>query len=231
MAQERQKAAPPKNLKELFRYLKEIVGGFFTRFFYIIALVWDSGKWILFLLSFVALFQGIAPIVNSIISKNVLNELQIAVGHQNEAAQFWTSPVFQFLILFFLFRFMQQVVNSLNSTYNRIAGEKVVQQVKLRIMNKSKDLDLASFDDPVFYERMENANREAGHRPLSILTDTFEVISRIIELTSYLVVLFSAPGLWYVAPVIVLISVPSAVVTYIYRRKHFQYFRWRSNLL
>lgn len=228
MPYEHKKVAPPKDFKDLFRFLKEVFGGFFTRFFYIVSLVWDSGKWILFLLSFVALFQGIAPIVNSLISKNVLNELQLSAGQGGVGGDFWTSPVFRFLLVFFFFRFVQRTVNSFNSAMNRIAGEKVVQQVKLRIMNKSKELDLGSFDDPVFYERMENANREAGHRPLSILSDTFGIVSTVIELVSYLIVLFSVPGMWYVAPVIVLISIPSAVINYIYRKKVFQYYRWRS---
>ncbi|MBQ1272464.1 MAG: hypothetical protein IIY12_03075, partial [Clostridia bacterium] len=74
MPYEHRKVALPKNFKDFFRFLKEIFGGFFTRFFYIVSLVWDSGKWILFLLSFVALFQGVAPIINSLISKNILNE-------------------------------------------------------------------------------------------------------------------------------------------------------------
>ncbi|MBQ1965960.1 MAG: ABC transporter ATP-binding protein [Clostridia bacterium] len=228
MPYEHRKVALPKNFKDFFRFLKEIFGGFFTRFFYIVSLVWDSGKWILFLLSFVALFQGVAPIINSLISKNILNELQLTSGVGKLTSEFWTAPVFQFLLLFFFFRFLHQSVNSFNSAMNRIAGEKVVQQVKLRIMNKSKQLDLASFDNHFFYERMENANREAGHRPLSILSDTFGIISTVIELVSYLIVLFSAPDLWYAAPVILLISVPSAIINYIYRKKVFQYYRWRS---
>ncbi len=225
---EHEKVAPPKNFKDVFRYLKEFFGGFFIRFFYIVSLVWDSGKWILFLLSFVALFQGVAPIINSLISKNVLNELQLTAGSGTLVSDFWSSSVFRFLLLFFAFRFLRQSVNSFNSAMNRIAGEKVVQQVKLRIMNKSKQLDLGSFDNPVFYERMENANREAGHRPLSILSDTFGIVSTVIELISYLIVLFSAPDLWYAAPVILLISIPSAVINYVYRKKVFQYYRWRS---
>ena len=30
----------PKNLKDVPRYLKELLGGFFSRFFYIVKLVW-----------------------------------------------------------------------------------------------------------------------------------------------------------------------------------------------
>jgi len=229
MPYEHKKVAPPKNFKDLFRYLKEVIGGFFSRFLYVIQLVWKSGKWILFLLMFIALFHGVAPIIGSLISKNILNELQEAVRiGALPASEFWTSPIFHLLIFLFSYRFIQKVVNNINNALNRIAGEKVVKQVKLQIMNKSKQLDLASYDDPSFYERMENANREAGHRPLSILTETFGIISTVIEFVSYLIVLVAAPDLWFAAPVVIAVAVPSAVVNYIYRHRHFRYMRWRS---
>lgn len=33
----------PENLRDLPRYLSQFVGGFFTRFSYILQLVWDTG--------------------------------------------------------------------------------------------------------------------------------------------------------------------------------------------
>ncbi len=226
---EYERVAPPKNFGDVFRYLKELLGGFFTRFFYVIALVWKSGKWILFLLSFIALFKGVTPILGSLISKNILNELQniVRMGAL-PASEFWTSPVFYFLIFLFSYRLLLRIVNNVSNALNRIAGEKVVQQVKLQIMHKSKTLDLASFDDPVFYEKMENANREAGNRPLTVLSETFGIISTFIEFISYFTVLLAAPGLQWTAPVVIAVSVPSAIINYIYRKKHFRYVRHRS---
>ena len=106
------------------------------------------------------------------------------------------------LIFFFSYQLLLRIVNNVSSALNQIAGEKVVQQVKLRIMEKSKRLDLASFDDASFYERMENANREAGHRPLQVLSETFGIVSTIIEFISFLTVLLSVPGLWWSAPTV-----------------------------
>ncbi len=229
MPYEHKKVAPPKDFKDLFRFLKEVFGGFFTRFFYIVTLVWASGKWIMFLLSFIALFQGVTPILGSLISQKILNELQNVILRSGlPAGEFWSSPVFYFLIFFFSYRLLLRIVNSISSALNQIAGEKVVQQVKLRIMQKSKGLDLASFDDASFYERMENANREAGHRPLQVLSETFGIVSTVIEFISYLLVLLSVPGLWWSAPVVIAVSIPSAVINYVYRNKHFRYMRWRS---
>ncbi|MBQ2911729.1 MAG: ABC transporter ATP-binding protein, partial [Clostridia bacterium] len=223
------KVTPPRNAGDITRYLKDIFGGFFTRFAYIVKLVWQTGHWILFLLTFVALFKGITPVIGALISKSVLNELQqvIKVGALPESS-FWSSQLLQLLVFLFVYRILLQIINDISRALNRIAGEKVVERVKMQIMNKSKELDIASFDNPAFYERMENASREAGSRPLSILSETFSIISTIIELVSYLVILFAAPGLAWMTLVIITVSIPSAVINFVYRRKNFNYMRRRS---
>ena len=224
-----QRPAAPKSIKDLPRYLSELLGGFFKRFFYILKLVWNTGHWIPVLLTFVALFKGVTPVVGSLISRSILNGLQdvIAAGGLQESA-FWTSNVLYLLIALFAYRLLIQVVNNVSNALNRIAGEKVVMEVKRQIMEKSKEVDLASFDNPAFYEKMENANREAGHRPLNILTQTLGIISSVIELASFLVVLLSAPGLSWMTFVLLLVSIPSAVINFVYRRKNFQYMRFSS---
>ncbi|MBR2459746.1 MAG: ABC transporter ATP-binding protein [Clostridia bacterium] len=220
---------PPGSLREVPGYLKSIIGGFFTRFFYISRLVWSSGKWIMFLLSFMALFKGVTPVIGSLLSRNVLNELQkIVKSGALPESEFWTSPICYFLIVLFVYRLLLRIVNEINNALNKIAGEKVIQQVKLHIMEKSKQLDIASYDNPDFYERMENANREAGTRPLGVVSETFGIVSRVIELVSYVVILATAPGLWWATLVIIGVSVPSAIINFVYRKKTFLYMRHRS---
>ena len=227
---------PPKGVKDLPRFLKEMLGGFFARLTYIVRLVWQAGPWILFVMMFTAVFSGVMPIVGSLLSKEILNELQTVISQQVVAEvsgttlllSFWGSMVMFLLIFYFLIRLLNQVVTRLSAAVTRIAGEKVVRQVRLQIMNKAKELDLASFDLPEFYEKLENANREAGVRPLSVLSSTFDIISKLISLVSYVVVLATAPNMWWAAPVILLVSFPTAVVNFTYRHKTFLYLRRRS---
>lgn len=223
------RVAPPKGLVDVPRFLKELLGGFFSRFFYIVKLVWSTGWWVLLTLSFVALFRGVSPIIGALISKNILNGLQgvLQTGALTESA-FWQSDIFYLLIFLFVYRLAVAVINNVSSAVNRIAGEKVVRQVRTQIMEKALTLDLGSFDDPNLYEKMENANQEAGSRPLQIITQTFSIISSVIELISYLVVLLAVPGLWWVTLIIIAVSIPSAVINFIYRRKNFVYMRHRS---
>ena len=153
------KVEPPKNIKDVPRYLRELLSGFFSRFAYIIALVWKTGWWILFSMAIIALLQGVTPVISSVISRNILNALQMSAAGQVKES-FWGSEVFYLLMLFFLIQALTRVIGTVSGAINRIAGEKVVRQVKTQIMEKSREIDLASFDQPAFYEKLENAKPE-----------------------------------------------------------------------
>ena len=222
---------PPRNLFDVPRYLKELLGGFFSRLFYIFNIVWKSGPIFLFLMCFIALFNGLMPVAGSLISAQILNELQLiitesAMGKAFTLAAFWSSMVLLLLIAFFTYRILNKVVTRLSNAVTRMAGERVVRHVKVEIMKKAQTLDLSSFDLPAFYEKLENANREAGNRPVNILSSTFSVISTVISLMGYVVILASALPIAAIA--IALAAIPSAIVNFIYRRKSFAYMRGRS---
>ena len=230
------KPKPPKGVKDIPRFLWQWLGGFFSRLIYIFKMVWRTGPWILIVLLLTAVLTGILPIVGAYLSKDILNELQNIIAAQAAAqvsgatftAVFWGSMVMFLLIFYFLYRILNQVINRVSQAVTRIAGEKVVRYVRVEIMQKAKELDLASFDLPEFYEKLENANREAGVRPISVMTSTFDAVSKLISLVSYIVILATAPGLWWTAPVMILISIPTAAVNFAYRHKTFQYMRRRS---
>ena len=221
------KITPPKNIADLPRYLRELLSGFFSRMGYVAKLVWNTGHWILFSMLFFAVFQGLMPVIGSKISEAVLNELQAQYGiFDGNFAAFFGTTAFFLLVFMFVYNILNSVLNTLKNAIIRIASELVVRTVKLEIMDKAKTLDLCSFDLPAFYEKLENANREAGMRPIQILSAAFSVISAAITLISYVIVL--ATELWWAALVMIIVSVPSAIINFHYRRKHFQYMRRRS---
>ena len=228
---EYERVKPPKGPLDLPRYLAEVCGGFFSRLFYIFSLVWKSGPIFLIFMCFIALFNGVMPLAGALISQQILNELQTVVTDSatgatlNEAA-FWGSMVFVLLVWYFVYRILTKLITRISHAVNRLAGERVVHHVKLLIMGKAQELDLASFDQPAFYEKLENANREAGNRPISILNSTFEIISSIISLVGYIIIL--ARPLPIATLAIIVMAIPSTVVNFIYRRRTFSYMRRRS---
>lgn len=218
----------PRNLKDLPRFLRELLGGFFRRLGYIVSLVWETGHWILILLTFIALFNGIMPALGLKISQQVQNYLQTEYLDSGRTVEFLSSTAFLFLLFLFLYRILNAIVGQINSTVSRLAGELVVRTVKLKIMRKAQELDLASFDMPSFYEKLENANREAGSRPIQILHSSLSIVSLVISFVTYIIILATVPDLWWSIFVVIAVSVPSAVINFKYRKKNFNYMRRKS---
>lgn len=219
------KVPPPRSVGDVPRFLKELLGGFFKRFFYIVGIIWQTGHWILFLMTFLALFNGLTPVIGALLSKEIINELQAA---NTPVSEFFHSRIFMLLIYLFIYRVLKRLALTAGTAVDSLSGELVIKQIKLRIMNKSHELDLQYFDLPEFYEKLENANREAGMRPIQVITKTFTAASTLIELISYIAVMATAPGFGLAAFIIMAVSLPSAIISFIYRKRNFNYKRRRS---
>lgn len=211
----------PKNIKEVPGYIKKITSSFFARLFYIFTLVWETRKWILFMMIFMAVFNGVVPVIGAFINSKLLNALAKAFVNKTG---FKTIAVL--LVMQFSYIIIISIVNNVNSILNRISGELVVNHIKLKIMTKAKEVDMASFDLPEFYKKLENANREAGHRPINVISATFNIISTLITMITFITIL------WAISPfaplLIIIISIPSAIINFIYRSKNVKYMRRRS---
>lgn len=218
----------PKSIKEVPRYLRNITKSFFERLFYTVKLVWEARPSLVFLMIFMAIFNGVSPVIGAFISANLLNVIAASLLKTATSSEVLVALLWQFG-----FTFANSLISSVNNILTRISGEVVTNHIKVKIMKKAKEIDLASFDSPEFYERMENANREAGMRPVNIMNATFSMVSRIISMVSFIVVLAGIlpklhPAAPYLMIVFVLLSILSAVVNFVFRRKNFLYMRHRS---
>ena len=64
-AREKLKEPKPESIKEVPGYLWRVVSKFFHRLLYIFGIVWDTRPWILFFMVFMAVFNGITPVVGT----------------------------------------------------------------------------------------------------------------------------------------------------------------------
>ncbi len=226
----------PKTKREpgLIGLLKHLAGeikGFTSRLFYIVSLIWESSPAVLFLMALFCVLDGVLPVIGAYISRELLNGIaelitRGAMGELTGKILAVMKPVMFVLILQFVYLFAKKILERLNAGVTAIAGELVVNHIKLKIINKAKTLDMSSFDDPDFYERLENANREAGMRPIGILSATFNVISALISIVSFIVVLATLSPF---APIIIIAAaLPGAIVNYVYRHRNFRYMRRHS---
>ena len=214
---------PPKRPKDVPKYIKRVVGENCDRMFYIIRLVWEANRGIMFIMAFMTLFNGVTPVIGSLISKEILNDL--AKAYQNELTGFHIIAVL--LIAQFVYLLLRDMISRVYSTVLRISGELVANHIKVKLMVKSKEVDLSSYDSPEYYTKLENATREAARRPIESLTATFSIISTIISIVSYVVIILAVGVL--PALLIVAVSIPSTVINFYFRRKNHAYLSRKSN--
>ena len=219
---DRYRVPKPKKLGEVPKYLFKLFTSFFSRLFYIFKLVWETKKSLLFVMVFMAAFNGVMPVIGSLIGARLMNKLAEAYA----GVEFAFGAITILLVLQFGYTFINQAVTRLYSTMTSVSGEQVSNHVKMLIMDKAREVDMVSYDSPDYYARMENANREAGMRPIQIINSTFSVLSTMISIVSYIVVLFAVS--WWAPWVIILVSIPTTIVNFVYRKKNVNYMFFRS---
>ena len=213
---------PPKNIKEVPGYLKKVISSFFKRLGYIVKLVWEASPAIVFVMSFMALFDGVMPVLGTYISGQLINNL--ARAYTKDITNF--DIITWLLIAQFGYLLFTSVIRRVDGIVVRISGELVSNHIKIKIMEKAKEIDLKSFDSPDFYAKMENANREAGNRPIQVLNSTFSIISTLISVFSYIfmiTVIGILPALLVIA-----VAIPSTIINFVYRKKNHDYVFRRS---
>ena len=219
---DRYRVARPKSIREVPIYLKRIIGETAGRMFYILKLVWEANKAILFVMSFMTVFNGVMPVIGSLIGKEVLNDLSRAYG--GELNDFKIITVL--LILNFAYLLLTGVFARIYATVNQISGEIVANHIKVKLMTKAKEVDLASYDSPDYYSKLENANREAARRPIEVLSAAFSIISTVISIISYIIVIAVLGAV--PAMLIIAVAIPSTVINFYFRKKNFNYMFRRS---
>lgn len=222
MVNDQYRAQPPKRFQDIPKYIKKVVGETSERMFYIIKLVWEANRKIMFIMAFMTLFNGVMPVIGSLIGKEILNDL--AKSYTNELSSFKIIAVL--LIIQFVYLLFKDVVSRIYSTVLRISGELVANHIKIKLMIKSKEVDLSSYDSPEYYTKLENAAREAARRPIESLTATFSIISTFISIISYIVIIL-AIGI-IPALVIIAVAIPSTIINFYFRRKNHSYISRRS---
>ena len=223
----------PGSIREIPRYLYLRAKGFLSRLFYIIGLVWETSPLILIAMCALCIVDGVLPVIGSYITRDLMNGISSFISDGAIIpSDLWQdifvilAPVLVLFIMQMIYLFVKRVLARVNTMITAIAGELVVNHIKLKIIAKAKTVDQRSYDDPEFYEKLENANREAGMRPVHILSATLKVISGVISVISFIVVLATLNVL---APIIIILaSIPGAIVNYYFRNKNFKYLRNHS---
>lgn len=212
-----------ENEKKAAPSLLEKIRGGTGRLLYILKLVWDTNRFLLIGMVFISILEGVFPLLNVYISSRLINALIDVFGKQDWSLM---QPVFALLFLQFVYLLLSRATSQFKGTLTNLSGEMVISHIKVKIAQKTKEIDLADFDRPEFFEKLENANREASSRPINILTATLNLCSNLISTISFIVTLGALHPLIPVA--LLILALPSAIINFKYRKVTFRYIKDHS---
>lgn len=216
----------PKSLKEVPGFIHIVTTRFFGHLIYMIKLVIETGVWIILSLTALAVLQGLIPVAQAFVGAQILNVLADAFTSGGDNYEMYMQRIMGLIIALFACIVGSNVVAALKTLVVRVSGERVVNHVNIKIMEKAKRLDVASFDRPDFYAKLENASRESGNQPIRIIRGIFDLASCLLSIVSFIIILW---GLNPLAPLLILlVSIPTATVSMTFRKKNFLYLRIHS---
>jgi ATP-binding cassette subfamily B protein len=108
----------------------------------------------------------------------------------------------------------------------QLLGARLSLDINVLILEKARQLELRHFEDGRFYDSLTRARREASSRPVSVVTEGFQLLQNALTLLGYLALVvryspWAALGLFAA-------SVPSAAVEMWFSRSAFRLRNWRS---
>ena len=101
------------------------------------------------------------------------------------------------------------VLNSIRYLSNSVLQSQLTNHINTLIIRKAISLDLQFFEDPVFYDTMQNARRRADSSALAIMNAILQILQQTITLIS-LVALLVGFSPW-LAVVVILAAIPNFI--------------------
>lgn len=108
----------------------------------------------------------------------------------------------------------------------QLLGDLLSNRINEMIINQAISLDLSFYENPCFYDMLQRAQREAGFRPLTLLTQMLTIVGSIITTLSLLVLLLRFNPL--IVLVLVTTTLPVLFVQARYGQEAFRLFNWRT---
>ncbi len=118
------------------------------------------------------------------------------------------------------------VAAQMRTFYEHVLNARLGHTINTRIIRKALALDLQYFEDASFYDKLQNARREADFRALGIVNGSYSVIQNVLTLLSFAALLLAF------SPLITLVlfgaTIPSFVAQSRYSNLYFRLLTWRA---
>lgn len=185
-------------------------------------LVWSASPRHSLMFTLTTLLASVLPAANLYVGKLLLDEVARAPGG---------GVTFAALLGLLGLQVALGVVGSLLSTVQgasrELLGDALQHGISRRILEKASGLSVDLFENAETYDKLQQAYREVGSRPLGVATQLVGLAGAAVTLAS-VGALMARLG-WFVLPLVLLASLPGVWVSNRFGVENYRMLRWQTH--
>ncbi len=171
------------------------------------------------------LLGAFLPVGQAWVGKLIVDAVVKAIN-THAGAQAGLRAVLPLLIAEFILLVLQSANGQARKFAEHVLHARIILSINTRIIRKALDLDLSHFENAGYYDKLENARREADWRSLQIVNGGFYIVQNAITLLSYaaLLVHFSP----WMTLILFAATIPAFIAQSQYAELTFRVLSWRA---
>jgi ATP-binding cassette subfamily B protein len=126
----------------------------------VLRLVWDSSPAIVITGNVLRLVSALIPLAMLAVTRNIIDGIVAHISHPSQSA----STIWEWVALEFLLALLGATLGRAIDYCDSLLADKFTRHISVRIMEHASRLDLACYEDPVFYDKLERARVQATDR-------------------------------------------------------------------
>ncbi len=157
----------------------------------LLRMVWETSRLLSLCTLLLRCVSAMFPLATLWVSKLIIDLVVRAIRHQPMDR----SLIWKLLILELLLAVASDTIGRFITLVDSLLGDRFTNFISIKLMEHANSLDLVSFEDPVFYDKMERARRQTTAR-LGMLAGLAGMAQQLLTLLSLLsAVIFFSPWL------------------------------------
>jgi ATP-binding cassette subfamily B protein len=183
----------------------------------LLKIVWESGHGVVTGGLLCRLAAALIPIAMLAVSKQILDLVQARFAGKPIPEYFWGLVALEFALAA-----VGGVLGRTVGYFDSLLADRFTRHVSVRVMEHASKLDLSSYEDPVFYDRLERARVQATDR-IAMVHAMGSMLQQIVIATSLSLSIF-----WFSPWLLVLLII--AVVPAFIGESHFAFLGYSLNI-
>ena len=144
----------------------------------LVQIVWDSGRAVVSAGLGCRLIGALIPLAMLAVSKRILDAVQAHFAGRALPASFWYLVGAEFALAA-----VGALLGRATGYFDALLADRFTRHVSIRVMEHASRLDLASYEDPVFYDKLERARVQATDR-IAMIQALGAVLQQIVAAAS-----------------------------------------------